>query len=389
MKKYSRAIVSAILALALSCVGLSPTFAAVGLVVSAGSIITPDPNQQFDCSQSALEAVRTDGGMFSNSDYFELTYRFPELDSPEVKRRSFALQSPGISREKYLVSGDYSSRARISGGTLIYELCTYLMPNSRLSKIELIVTHRNLNSGLIDLETSRVTVDILPREEKFLTLENLQDSCQMNTSSPYFRSNLLISQISKPMKSGGKVAISGTFFSRGVAAANVRIQFREENPSTTLKLGKFLGSATTDAKGQFRFSFKLKKYKGHSITEVEAYVPDRLNMLGPIGLISENFSAPLLFDWYAGGKYKNNIYDWIPSPAGQCKVAYSTYETYTASHSDDDDHPVWMYAAKRVFYAIKNKKSRSVTDIGSSRGSCYVSGYFRNGTWVNGYFRNC
>lgn len=358
----------------------TPVFASSGLVVSASSILQPDPSDQFDCSSSAIQVLRTDGEAFNYSDRLEITYRFPEVDPP-------IRQSPMIGFTKNTIPRSMLVDSRKKSAALTYQLCTFYMPSPNVTKMELHVHHKNSAVGLDDIDLATITVDILPREARTLVIENLMDSCQINTKHPFFEQNLIVTQTIKPLKSGGKFSISGTLFRQGVAAPNTTLEFREEKPGEYTKLGKLLGKATTDAKGQFKFSSTVRKYSGYSYTTVEAHVPDQIVNLGPFAFANDEFQFDIDFNWSNGGSYSKSIFDWIPSPAHECKKAYAAYES--AYSSDERNNPrIWMYVAKRVFLGSKGKSSRSVSE-GFSTGSCYVSGYFRDGTWVNGYFRKC
>jgi hypothetical protein len=324
--------------------------------------------------------LRTDGETFSYNDRLEITYRFPEVDPP-------IRQSPMIGFTKNTIPRNILVPSRKKTAALTYQLCTFYMPSPNLTKMELHVHHRNYSIGLDDIDLATIVVDILPRESRNLVVENLMDSCQINTTSPFFKHNLLVSQTVKPLKSGGKFSISGTLFRQGVAAPNTTLEFREEKPGDYKKLGRLLGKATTDAKGQFKFSSTLKKYSGSSYTTVEAYVPDQVVNLGPVAFANDEFEFDIDFNWSKGGSYSKSIFDWIPAPANDCKKDYAAYESAYASDESNDSR-IWMYVAKRAFLGTKGKSSRSVSE-GFSTGSCYVSGYFRNGSWVNGYFRKC
>ena len=229
----------------------------------------------------------------------------------------------------------------------------------------------------------------------------VENTC-LATNVARFGTNVTLEQtrVQKSAKANG--AVRGTLFRSGFVAPSQKFFVYQKSG----KNAKLIHSSITDPEGQFAFTFSLPVKKAGTKERLYLVLEDASGVQVPLASMVQATETELDFKWEKTGlRYVASPSDWIPSHASNC--VQSLPEAPSFFEGDEKNHVAW-FIAKRVYYGMKGKQSRSSVgrsangptplvrsgssiDTGVSIGKrCYVRGYTtKSGKRVSGYYRRC
>lgn len=303
-----------------------------------------------------------------------------------------------------------SAGAEISQIALKVQLCSQDVQSFQPRYLKVRITKA------ADLKSIEGQIKVLTNEAALgNAIENAKYYCgvgrygQQGTGS--FSNNLTIEQTAIQKGANDSGVIRGTLFRNGLVAANQKFQISVKRGSSFAIIAR----GQTDAEGQFVFRVRQSKTSIGSKQVLYFFAEESAT---GAGLVNEPFAAveiPIEFAWTTKGLVyqKSAATDWVPVQNADCGGSLGSLSSF----AEDERHPIAWYIAKKTYYGMKNKTTRSYTaprvasspvvngprrvpsygsSYNNSSGSisigkkCYVRGYTtKSGKRVSGYYRSC
>lgn len=371
-----------------------------GLNVNVYPLYAPDINDEKDCTEGAIGVSKVDGTSFSERDTFELSGTFPENNNALITfiqnghRGNDGFAS--VSRTKFVLALPYTKEFP-KLVTLRIKLCSSDLVISKIYQVPKLINVKIVyfRNYLTPAATITVPVEILPRDFEANLISELRKECGQDSIMKKFVYNMTLEQSGIPRKDGDKVKIAGTLFRHGFPTPNDEITLLLESEKYA-DPREFVAKTMTDEKGQFVFSFPIKKKKSSKTSIYVIIAQNRAEPIGPIPGPFDEYSYQVVFYWEPTARYFPGPRDWVPQHTQVCKEKVDAYNKLVATSQtnifEDDRNRFAWFTAKSIYYGFKNKKSYLSTsdwDV-KTGGRCFVNGYTtKSGKRVSGYFRSC